>query len=192
MLADVDLALDVDGGDLRDAVVVLARATVGDRCGGHRSGGGDAQPLSVSERRRQKLALAPLVARLLPRELGADEQRVRERAAVLPPDEVGLDDEVFALRAAVVGGEVERAGGHGAGSEHVLVELVIVAVEELAAQRQVVRDAVVEFGDEDVDVNARETRVRVAVELEAVAPERAAVCRRHAAVDRPVVLEMLV
>jgi hypothetical protein len=126
-------------------------------------------------------------------ELGPDEERMREASRVRGDHQVRLVEEVLPLHAVVIAGEAHLAARRVHGPrEHVLVELVVVAVARAVAQRVAAGEAVLDERREDVRGDLRVAHVRVAEERAGIRREGPAPERRDPAIGRAVVVEELV
>ena len=191
-LADVDLILHVQRGDVGDAMVVgVGRALAeADRQGRHRIGDADGFA-GLRAAGRAEIAGLSDVLRVLPAQFGADQDAVGDVAAFDVEDVIGLVEQVAAVGALVVGRQRDRgAGGVDRAREHVLVELAVVGVTRAAAQHgavQVVFDQHVQA----VHVGFGAAVGAAAEECAPASGQRFVLVGRHAAVDRAFVAEDL-
>jgi hypothetical protein len=158
---------------------------------GHR----DERGLPRAPRRPEVAGLAQ-VARRLPPELGAREQRVPHRAGGHGAGQVGLVEQVVPVGRAVVARQVHVLRAErvldGAAREHVLVELVVGRHAAPVAHGEPAAAEVLDRHVRRVEAERRGARRRVAEEGGDRRARRPPLVRRQPAVDGAPVLEPLV
>ena len=185
----LELGLGIDGGDGGAGAVVgvAGGAEIFDPPRGGRLVEGD-RAIGIEEAGRQALVAAGLAA-----DFEAEEPGLVDPGKAAVPHEVGLADQISAIVAAVVGAEIDRAGrADRAAGEDVRVEFVIIRDLRAVAQQQVVAELLFDPQAGDLDVGIGDAVGGIAEEGAVIAFERAAACRRNAAIGGAAVVEIFV
>ncbi len=145
----------------------------------------------------------PFVVRILIGKLDPREDRMADPAGFDFPDKVRLRDEGGAFGGVAIGFDQDRGGSRGAGNatcrEHILIDLVIVAIECMHAELQVLGEACLppEGGDMRleiglVDAANAEKGIAEAAHRAGRVLQGACKCRGNAAIDDALIFDIFI